>query len=94
MLAECHKIVWIKAHDKNKYNEEVDRLAKKAVENKSSAWNFVEQGEKHEVEVEAYWRAHLNKEVEMGGLRAQRNAVKGVKGSQSSHSNKPAFKNG
>lgn len=40
MFFECHKIVWVKAHDKNKYNEEVDRLAKIAVEGKVSAWTF------------------------------------------------------
>jgi ribonuclease HI len=31
MRADCHQITWVKAHDKNKYNEEVDKLAKKAV---------------------------------------------------------------
>jgi ribonuclease HI len=40
MLLDCHKIVWVKAHDKNKYNEEVDRLAKIAVEGKVSTWTF------------------------------------------------------
>lgn len=63
MFLDCHKIVWVKAHDQNKYNEEVDRLAKIAVGGKASAWTFKAERVKYEEEVEAHWRAHLNKEV-------------------------------
>lgn len=45
MRKEQHRIVWVKGHDKNKYNEEVDKLAKKAVESKSSSWSFLGEHE-------------------------------------------------
>lgn len=68
-----HQLVWVKAHDKNKYNEEADKLAKQAVTSKASLWQFVGENKKEEDEkAEAYWKEHLSKEQEMREIRKSR----------------------